>query len=137
MDALSHFTALVINRAWKAQAQVIFGKMTSDELLSDKLNQHCNSYSPPQDSLTPSSEYSRSPRESADSEMLGLSYSSLAIQRRSIPSVLVDVGDGSSHYLSTKDCYARRGSTGRALPKIPEPSRSVVQLVEMRILKQT
>lgn len=87
-------------------------------------------YSPPQESLTPSSEYSRSPRESADSEMLGLTYSSLAMQqRRSIPSVLVDgssmlnsVGGGA--YLTLKDCYIRRGSAGRALPAIPvEPSR--------------
>lgn len=87
-------------------------------------------YSPPQDSLTPSSEYSRSPRESADSDMLGLTYSSLAMQqRRSIPSVLIDgssmlnnVGGGA--YLTLKDCYIRRGSTGRALPNIPvEPSR--------------
>lgn len=86
-------------------------------------------YSPPQDSLTPSSEYSRSPRESADSEMLGLSSayaSTLAAQCRGIPSVLIGNGEDvisinptGSAYLSTKDCYLRRGSTGRALPKIP------------------
>lgn len=65
--------------------------------------------------------------------MLGLTYCSLTLQRRSIPSVLVDVGDGTSHYLSTKDCYARRGSTGRALPKIPvEPSRSMLDLPHSR-----
>lgn len=98
-----------------------------------------NRYSPTQDSLTPSSEYSRSPRESADSEMLGLTYSSLAMQRRSIPSVLVDVGSDVSgglatgHFLTLKDCYNRRGSTGRALPQIPvEPSRSMLDLPHSR-----
>ena len=56
-------------------------------------------YSPPQDSLTPSSEYSRSPRESADSEtLLSLGYgSSLTMQRRSIPSVFVDSMIGHHH----------------------------------------
>lgn len=97
-----------------------------------------NRYSPTQDSLTPSSEYSRSPRESADSEMLGLTYSSLAMQRRSIPSVLVDVGADSGglatgHFLTLKDCYNRRGSAGRALPQIPvEPSRSMLDLPHSR-----
>lgn len=103
-------------------------------------------YSPPPDSCTPSSEYSRSPRESADSDMLGLSaYCSGLVQtRRSIPSVLVGNNEdamltmmggtgssggggksGSGNLLSLNDCYMRRGSAGgRALPQVPvEPSR--------------
>ena len=94
-------------------------------------------YSPPQDSLTPSSDYSRSPRESADSEMLGLPYSGLNMQRRSIPSVLIDVGGDNGcglqtgAYLSLKDCYNRRGSTGRTLPQV-EPSRSMLDLPHSR-----
>ncbi|CAG2109372.1 unnamed protein product, partial [Medioppia subpectinata] len=88
--------------------------------------------SPPPESLTPSSEYSRSPRESADSDMLGLpTYPHLQTQRRSIPSVLVDVVD--TNHLTLKDCFPRRGSTGRALPKIPvEPSRSMLDLPHSR-----
>jgi hypothetical protein len=89
-------------------------------------------YSPPPESLTPSSEYSRSPRESADSDMLGLpTYPHLQTQRRSIPAVLVDVVD--TNHLTLKDCLPRRGSTGRALPKIPvEPSRSMLDLPHSR-----
>lgn len=89
-------------------------------------------YSPPPESLTPSSEYSRSPRESADSDMLGLpQYTHLPTQRRSIPSVLVDPVD--TNHLTLKDCFARRGSAGRALPKIPvEPSRSMLDLPHSR-----
>ena len=89
-------------------------------------------FSPPPESLTPSSEYSRSPRESADSDMLGLpTYPHLQTQRRSIPAVLVDVVD--TNHLTLKDCFPRRGSTGRALPKIPvEPSRSMLDLPHSR-----
>ena len=60
------------------------------------------------------------------------------MQRRSIPSVLVDVGADSSglatgHFLTLKDCYNRRGSAGRALPQIPvEPSRSMLDLPHSR-----
>lgn len=51
----------------------------------------------------------------------------LPTQRRSIPSVLVDPNSisgasalsGELNYLSLKDCFGRRSSTGRALPKIP------------------
>ncbi|KAH9413896.1 hypothetical protein DERP_009495 [Dermatophagoides pteronyssinus] len=84
-------------------------------------------YSPPQDSLTPSSDYSRSPRESADSDMLclpgGYSMACRGINGN-IPSVMIGNDDGTcsgrgSSFLSTKDCYLRRGSGGRALPKIP------------------
>lgn len=39
-------------------------------------------------------------------------------QRRSIPSVMVDPA-GEPNYLGLKDCFGRRSSTGRALPKIP------------------
>jgi hypothetical protein len=64
--------------------------------------------------------------------MLGLpTYPHLQTQRRSIPSVLVDVVD--TNHLTLKDCFARRGSTGRALPKIPvEPSRSMLDLPHSR-----
>ena len=41
-----------------------------------------------------------------------------SIQRRSIPCVLVDPATDINH-LSLKDCFPRRSSTGRALPKIP------------------
>lgn len=70
--------------------------------------------------MTPSSDYSRSPRESADSEMFGINSYALAAHCRGIPSVLIDDdGPGGSTLLSAKDCYFRRGSAGRALPKIP------------------
>lgn len=39
-------------------------------------------------------------------------------QRRSIPSVFID-NTMDSHHLTLKDCFSRRGSTGRALPKVP------------------
>ncbi|XP_074595814.1 regulating synaptic membrane exocytosis protein fife isoform X2 [Brevipalpus obovatus] len=90
--------------------------------------------SPPGDSMSPSSpDISRSPRESADSDMLGLpSIGALPTQRRSIPSVLVDNAvDG--HHLTLKDCFTRRSSTGRALPRIPsEQSRSLLELPQGR-----
>lgn len=44
--------------------------------------------------------------------------SPLANQRRSIPSVLVDTAMDPNH-LTLKDCFPRRSSTGRALPKVP------------------
>lgn len=84
-------------------------------------------FSPPPDSLTPSSpDYMRSPRESADSDMLGLpSIGPYPTQRRSIPSVVVDP----NHLSLNKEAQPRRGSTGRALPQIPvEQARSMLDL---------
>lgn len=62
------------------------------------------------------SPYWRSPRESADSDMLGLPCYGSYGQRRSIPSLQIDTVD--SNHLTLKDCFQRRSSTGRALPKV-------------------
>ena len=57
--------------------------------------------------------------------MLCLPGYSLGYRGSGIPSVMIgedgigSSGTGGGSFLSTKDCYLRRGSTGRALPKIP------------------
>jgi hypothetical protein len=50
--------------------------------------------------------------------MLTASMGQPSSQRRSIPSVLVDPA-ADINYLSLKEAFPRRSSTGRALPKIP------------------
>ncbi|RWS12665.1 hypothetical protein B4U79_15409, partial [Dinothrombium tinctorium] len=103
--------------------------------LNLSLNSDVRLASPPPESMSPSSpDYSRSPRQSADSDTLEIpSFGHLIQQRRSIPSVLIDNNNVDQNHLTLMDCFARRSSTGRALPKIPnEQSRSLLELPRSR-----